>query len=1662
MLGSEKLKFQLKNLEYEKISSKEQLVVLKEILFSILSNKAASQEALSNISTLLFKGCLTPDTSKFFVKFCSENIDKLSKFQICSIVLEHLRNLPTIENLNKSYNALNFYLVDANNVIGNELTRKYFKDILEYFRNLLDIFFNQIKICQGNQARGAVLHDAYIVSQNTLRFIHKFEKLCPNYDFSYENANSTTHKLLLIAEIALLNDHFSFECKSSFGMLLPGVLQHSFGNEKEFLIKISEEYLGEKAVELEKYSILSKFSLLRGIVTCIKKKFLLMIIHQGNSLLTQVVSVMFQLLSRVEDTPSRLMASRALLSWITIAKDLLQENLECFTKTYFSYNSFVAINYIAFCQQHWDDPVDTIRHDVKSSFEKLLFCMLNNSNREWITDMMKSQIAEELQRRNILSLSCFQKVLGSSEILSIIPDILARLLETIENRALASYASELYVNLSEYSFSSEDLRNKWLISFTTHIKKYQQSKCLTEHMLPKLFEKIPLCVNYLCSNLSLYPHENIYTLIMCTKQAKLHGYLDHIKNSEEAWRQVLPWTILKHSLLSTETETRFEAFSLICEGHKTSELFDSLELELILDFLSSNICNQNASKRQKILSTVKKLMIRIRDGLMAMKRTLNSAYEGFHRTLFDHYRTFIENFVDYCFIQLGFTSCFAARTTSLRLLAEVLHFVKFDLLDYTSSFNKGRINLLLWWLTDTFEQNKYIACSILFALPPIIEKEQLCELLEASIGLVSTPRPQDGPTAAAIVHYVIKNNNDIINADAPIALRNCSTSPPKTNSLIVLDLFSTILQNQVQEAEKNLAKSASSKPIYPVLYVIRRLLEDWVYKDEDFEHLQHACLFIIRLCEMIADVVSPIVSHAAPEGHIPDGIYASGPGLDLSCSDIDRFDTEELLPEFLTVCCWRCIKEISLLLGFMSKCSWCLLILPTDIIIQIGGFFTKQLLESRHRGAFELAYAGFTLMSEKLWKSSEKTLNSLPESWLRDVLNEIALGARSEKLCYTRRSAGVPFFVQALLKTEGSKGSKFHLKWFIEELISLSSKISVNPETLAHCLNILRALIRDSKLGDDVSPYIASCLKISIKCYYSGLWEIRNSATLLFSALITRVFGVSKSKDDISLKNCMPGKVFFNRYPSLYSFLLNELRESEIESIDGSVKLYPTLTIINRLFPSAVDQVESLYTLANFIPHIIRCAKSPILNVRNAAANALLSIIRDDSVFSVINQISMNLEQSLKKHNFCHGLLLQARNLVKKLDIINDNVLKAIEKLINSCFSIFSSGHCYVIHTVTLALIEEILNLKVSKPLRKRCLNLIMGAFQTHFKEDSKAMKEQPYYTLFLSDLVRLYFSFVNLELSDIVKVFDYGNYEIKLVLMTSLNERLGDIDNLVDFFLTAALNETNMECLAEEMKILHKILERRENYEEEMKCIIRKKELIATACKKFLRNGPNSVRCSVHVFYSYFIRCFIEDSTITSEWTKIIRKDCGSENSTELRVACARSLLVICKEDLICLSERDSCLLLESLLILLTDEEFSTRSIASEVIIKWSCLPSSILGKKQPERYISDCLSFISLNCGSHGKDFLHRLCISDLELDWLQGDSTKALRLFDRAEANNYRDDLLISKTVRTYITSEVIKDDSMYLEEVSYKDMFNDQRSFVSNVIYKIRDGLSKYNL
>ena len=78
----------------------------------------------------------------------------------------------------------------------------------------------------------------------------------------------------------------------------------------------------------------------------------------------------------------------------------------------------------------------------------------------------------------------------------------------------------------------------------------------------------------------------------------------------------------------------------------------------------------------------------------------------------------------------------------------------------------------------------------------------------------------------------------------------------------------------------------------------------------------------------------------------------------------------------------------------------------------VADIFTHQLMEARHRGAFEMAYTGFSQLCRALWVSPEEQLSQQPSAWVGELLEPLQSSSVAKLLTVTRRSAGLPFFMQ--------------------------------------------------------------------------------------------------------------------------------------------------------------------------------------------------------------------------------------------------------------------------------------------------------------------------------------------------------------------------------------------------------------------------------------------------------------------------------------------------------------------------------------------------------------------------------------------------------------------------------------------------------------------------
>jgi hypothetical protein len=236
----------------------------------------------------------------------------------------------------------------------------------------------------------------------------------------------------------------------------------------------------------------------------------------------------------------------------------------------------------------------------------------------------------------------------------------------------------------------------------------------------------------------------------------------------------------------------------------------------------------------------------------------------------------------------------------------------------------------------------------------------------------------------------------------------------------------------------------------------------------------------------------------------------------------------------------------------------------------------------------------------------------------------------------------------------------------MESLLEIAANEKAS-ECRIHALNILRNLYRESRLNQVIGPYVARGLILSITGFEAPDWPVRflmrfsclvffeikrvilplkerNSSTLLFSALMTRIFGVPKSKNDFQKKNSLTGRVFFQLYPSLYPFLLERLRscvtDIENDGIHLHPSLFPMLVLLGRLHPSTCEFSDSAFQLEPFISLVHACGSSPVLKTRQLAAQALTPLLTPTTLASFLPKLLDSIPKCTY-HNALHGTLLQ-------------------------------------------------------------------------------------------------------------------------------------------------------------------------------------------------------------------------------------------------------------------------------------------------------------------------------------------------------------------------------------------------------------------------------------
>lgn len=624
----------------------------------------------------------------------------------------------------------------------------------------------------------------------------------------------------------------------------------------------------------------------------------------------------------------------------------------------------------------------------------------------------------------------------------------------------------------------------------------------------------------------------------------------------------------------------------------------------------------------------------------------------------DYYKKFCHNLASFCYTNFFPGANFGRRTVSLKILLQLFESLKdssSELIDEIWSCE--RFDIILNLCNDTYESNKADAVNLLRYCP-----RKFMHLNDVNLTsvekMIQSCKPMRSLSGAYYLEFLVfvYNNENVFET---------KTESKVLNAVLWLE---NLLLKSYEIAKTSLMKASYQCPMYGELFALRYLLSKVNLTTEDLCRNDWKSFFerFIIFCHKLTEVAAPIVNNSSPEGHLPNDFSS----MENYAMSVDKEILSNVTPQMVLLCAWRTVKEVSLLLGDISNKMPLIHensfgYISVSQVLNIGTHFTNLLSETKHRGAFEQAYVGFTRLCDRLWSCDILELHTLPMRWLKALINIISgeddtsegLDMSVEKLCATRRSAGVPFLIQALVTSELQVGTSTSLKFCMENLLKIAEKSSIS-ESRTHALNILRALFRCSELCQFVGQFISDGFILAIKSYDAETWAERNSATLLFSALMLRVFGVQREKDttQLNIRNKMTGKTFFQRYPELFDFIYNILVESQWISRKGKRcrKLHSLLLLLERLYPSSWEEIESNLSLTEFVPLISGCTANPELKTRQLAAKIIPIIVQPDKVLShvsfLLDKVLYEKKEKKIKVNSYHGTLLQILYLVRSLD----------------------------------------------------------------------------------------------------------------------------------------------------------------------------------------------------------------------------------------------------------------------------------------------------------------------------------------------------------------------------------------------------------------------------
>ncbi|XP_063958561.1 tRNA (32-2'-O)-methyltransferase regulator THADA-like [Lytechinus pictus] len=458
--------------------------------------------------------------------------------------------------------------------------------------------------------------------------------------------------------------------------------------------------------------------------------------------------------------------------------------------------------------------------------------------------------------------------------------------------------------------------------------------------------------------------------------------------------------------------------------------------------------------------------------------------------------------------------------------------------------------------------------------------------------------------------------------------------------------------------------------------------------------------------------------------------------------DDDGAGALSLEHQLILSCCWLTLKESSLLMGALAEVSspsgaYQTRLLDRQQFELMSKSLVQILTKCRHKGALEGCKIGFFKVCAAMLSCPDSDIASIPKSLLDLVLTVITTTASSTS--YTKKSAGLPPLVESIIVAEPRGRERHLLKYVMTKLMEIAQQpLPTQPDAKqdlpqSHALNIMKSLFVNSSLAWEVLPYAEEAIQLAIDGFASSNWMVQNSSMQLLGSLIARIFGQKKVQDEHSQVNTLSASEFFQRYPRLRLYLLQEVRKAAALHQRGSSSapeggrlhlvptLHPVLLVLTKL-GSGITTEGQKRELEEFIEPICSLASSPVYSVRDLASRAILPLLAQNEEVSnmaaqLLDTIPPSSTSLIASQNRLHGNLLLIQRLltscINKKSLQEEKVQELTDKFMSRLWVGSSRNPC----PITRALFMKICTLwwENAFPIKPNCVtSLIVKSMNIH------------------------------------------------------------------------------------------------------------------------------------------------------------------------------------------------------------------------------------------------------------------------------------------------------------------------------------------------------------